>query len=351
MSLYTKNGDNGLTNLLDTKNVSKSDDRIELIGTMEELISNIGIIKAGESMPLIYKVLEDIQNELMLIIRWVAKPFDKDLKLKTESITKLEEEISRVEEKYSIGSKENIVLGNNLKSAQADITRAIARRAERRVIDNDKKFGGDKNIKIYMNRISDYFYVLSRMYSMQNANSVVCKEIDVKGSKEEIINMNLIENAVMKTVLARIGQVDRVNLEIAKKLIDKIETYSLQKGINAVVAVCNPDGNMIAVHNMDGAFLASFDVAIKKAYTAVAVKMATIELGKLAIPGGTFYGVDKADNGRIIIIGGGVPLTLENRIIGGLGISGATGEQDHEIAMYGQQILSDLMQENINKTT
>ena len=63
-----------------------------------------------------------------------------------------------------------------------------------------------------------------------------------------------------------------------------------------------------------------------KAYTSVAVKMSTKELSVLAQPGGTFYRVDKMDGGKIVIFGGGIPLKVDSRIIGGLGISGGTGE-------------------------
>lgn len=58
--------------------------------------------------------------------------------------------------------------------------------------------------------------------------------------------------------------------------------------MNSVIAICGPEGNPIAVHVMDGAYLVSYDVAVKKAYTSVAVKMSTRELGELAGPGGTF---------------------------------------------------------------
>ncbi len=347
MSIYTKNGDNGLTNLTDTKNVSKSDDRIELIGTIEELISNMGLLKAEESDFEIIRFLEDIQGELLLITKWVSRPFDKDNKLKSESIKALEDEIASLEEKFPLNTKENSISGNNKKAAQADVTRTIARRAERRLIDNDKKYGGDKNIKIYMNRVSDYFYMLGCKYSSINSNikGQNFTETIVINDKGADDRMGLTQDAIVQAVLSQMRQTDRVNLGIAKTLIDKLEQYSKQKGMNTVIAMCGPDGNMIAVHNMDGALLASFDVAMKKAYTAVAVKMSTLELGKLAVPGGTFYGVDKADNGRLIIIGGGVPLIIGNRIMGGLGISGGTGEQDHEIALYGQSLLIELMSE------
>ena len=94
---------------------------------------------------------------------------------------------------------------------------------------------------------------------------------------------------------------------------------------------------------MDGAFLVSFDVAVRKAYTSVAVKMSTMELSKLAQPGQTFYGLDKLEGGKIVIFGGGVPLIHNGVIIGGLGISGGTGEEDHSLAEYGLSVLEDIL--------
>ena len=74
---------------------------------------------------------------------------------------------------------------------------------------------------------------------------------------------------------------------IKTRLIEKIEEESIRRGMNSVIAICGPEGNPIAVHVMDGAYLVSYDVAVKKAYTSVAVKMSTRELGELAGPGGT----------------------------------------------------------------
>ena len=62
-----------------------------------------------------------------------------------------------------------------------------------------------------------------------------------------------------------------------------------------------------------------------------------------AQPGGTFYGVDKLDGGKIVIFGGGIPLKSGNTIIGGLGISGGTGEEDHSLAEYGQSVLNEIL--------
>lgn len=136
---------------------------------------------------------------------------------------------------------------------------------------------------------------------------------------------------------------DIMNLNTAKQLIEIVEQRASTVGLSAVIAVCNAYGNPVAVHVMDGAYLVSYDVATKKAYTSVAVKMSTMELSKLAQPGGTFYGVDKLDNGRIVIFGGGIPLKDGDRIVGGLGISGGTGEQDHELAVFGELAFQELL--------
>ena len=134
-----------------------------------------------------------------------------------------------------------------------------------------------------------------------------------------------------------------LNLHLAKKLMEIIEKRAQAVGLKAVIALCNAHGNPIAVHCMDDAFLVSYDVATKKAYTSVAVKMSTMELSKIAQPGQTFYGVDKLDGGKIVIFGGGIPLKVDGEIVGGLGISGGTGEEDHDLAVFGEAAFQELI--------
>ena len=148
---------------------------------------------------------------------------------------------------------------------------------------------------------------------------------------------------VVQEVLRRMGQGGRITLEESKRLMEEIEAEAKRRGLSAVIAVCGPDGNPIGVHVMDGAFLVSFDVATKKTYTSAAVKMSTMELSRLAQPGGTFYGVDKLDGGKIVIFGGGVPLKVGDTIIGGLGVSGGTSEEDHSLAEYGLSVLGKVL--------
>lgn len=146
---------------------------------------------------------------------------------------------------------------------------------------------------------------------------------------------------LMQEVARYMDQINDVSLGSAKKLMDLVELESKRKGLKMVMAVCNPAGNMIAVHAMDDAFLISFDLAMRKAYTAVALKTSTLELGKQVGVGQSSYGMDKLGDGKIVVVAGGVPLINQGRIIGGLGISGGTGMQDHEMAEYGARLMAD----------
>ena len=154
--------------------------------------------------------------------------------------------------------------------------------------------------------------------------------------------MELTKEIVVQEVLKRIQTMDRVTLDIAKKLIEKIEGYATSVGKKAVVAVCGPDGNPVAVHVMDGAFLVSFDVAVKKAYTSASVKMSTMELSKLIQPGATFQGLDKLQGDKMVFFGGGVPLMRNGVLMGALGVSGGTGEQDDVVAQYGVKLFEQM---------
>ena len=387
MSIYTKSGDKGTTDLVHTKNVSKSDDRIQLEGTIDELVSHIGLVKASIRDGDTSRFLEKIQETLLTVMSGVADPYNREYKINDDKTELLEEEIDRLEKQ--IGNvKPSVIPGVCPLSAEIDVTRTVARRAERALAVVSVKFGSDTGTKKYMNRLGDYFYVLARaeerkaekqptaaggtgaMTAQEQAKENMAEDTAVHagvsgGTVQDMNSMvtekagnaaaihsttadspagsQQVDEAIIQAVLRKMGIQGRITLDSAKKLIEKIEQEALRRGKRAVIAICGPDGNPIAVHVMDGAFLVSFDVALKKAYTSVAVKMSTMELSRLAQPGGTFYGVDKMDGGKIVIFGGGVPLKSGDTIIGGLGISGGTGEEDHSLAEYGLSVLPEIL--------
>jgi len=112
-------------------------------------------------------------------------------------------------------------------------------------------------------------------------------------------------------------------------------------GVLMNIAVVDAGANLKAFIRMDGSYLGSIDIAIKKAKTARYFNIETGELGNLAQPGGAIYNIEHS-NGGLITFPGGVPIKDENgNIIGAIGISGGTIEQDHEIALVGVKAVLD----------
>ncbi len=154
-----------------------------------------------------------------------------------------------------------------------------------------------------------------------------------------------IVDGVVRQVLAQsavpqkqsLNTLSKMTLTCAREVIGAVQTKARDMGVNAVVAVSDAGGNPVAVECMDGAFLASFDIAVNKAYTVVALKMPTKKLADLAKPGGSLYGIQHTNGGKIVIFGGGEVLESTHGIIGGLGVSGGTAEQDTLLGEYGKE--------------
>lgn len=135
----------------------------------------------------------------------------------------------------------------------------------------------------------------------------------------------------------------KMTLALAKSLIEKVEQKANEIGLAAVIAVSDQAGRITAVHCMDDAFIASYDIAVNKTFTSASLKMSTAELANLSQPGQPLYGIQHTNGGKIVIFGGGEPLEAEGKIIGALGVSGGTAEQDTMLAAYGKEILKEVI--------
>lgn len=124
-----------------------------------------------------------------------------------------------------------------------------------------------------------------------------------------------------------------IGLNAALELIAAAKKKAEEIGVPMVIAVVDAGGNTIALQRMDDALLVSINIAINKAYTAVALKMPTDELAKVAQPGGALFGIHTTDGCRIVIFGGGFPVKRGDEIIGGIGVSGGSVEEDTACAM------------------
>ena len=131
-----------------------------------------------------------------------------------------------------------------------------------------------------------------------------------------------------------------ITLDQALILIAAARNKAVEIGVPMVIAGVEGGGNLIAPQRMDDALLVSVDISRNKAYTAVAVKIATHDLAVAAQPGAPLYGIHATDQGRIVIFGGGLPLVCDGRIIGGIGVSGGSVEQDLACAQAGLAALT-----------
>ena len=149
------------------------------------------------------------------------------------------------------------------------------------------------------------------------------------------INLNSIVSAVVNEVKFR----EDMTLDKARALSKKVMAKAEEMGVNAVVAISNRAARPVLIECADDSFIASYDVALNKAFTVVSLKMSTYKLKGLAQPGGSLYGIQFTNEGKIVVFGGGEPLmTANGSIIGGLGVSGGTEEQDTKLAEYGREI-------------
>jgi uncharacterized protein GlcG (DUF336 family) len=131
-----------------------------------------------------------------------------------------------------------------------------------------------------------------------------------------------------------------ITLADAKKIIAAAERKAADIGQPQNIAVVDEGGNLVAHERMDGAWLGSIDISINKAFTARAFNLPTRELGKNAQPGQQFFGIHASNHGRIMIFAGGIPLKRNGEVVGAIGVSGGSGEQDQSVAEAGAAAFS-----------
>lgn len=152
-----------------------------------------------------------------------------------------------------------------------------------------------------------------------------------------------VASAAPSAPLQNFSRPTRITLSLAKLLMGIVEKQAADMGVNAVVAVADAGGNVISVDCMDDAFIASYDIAVNKAFTAVSLKISTAELAPLATPGQPLYGIQFTNGNRIVVFGGGIPLKSGEVILGGLGVSGGTAEEDTFLAEFGRRVFDELV--------
>lgn len=140
--------------------------------------------------------------------------------------------------------------------------------------------------------------------------------------------------AILFSVLALTGafaQAEDISFEQAGKVIEAAVKKARETNTKMDIAVLDAGGNLKSFVRMDGAWLGSIDIAIKKAKTARYFDMPTEKIGELSQPGKPLYNIEVSNNG-LISFPGGLPIVRKGQIIGAVGVSGSTVENDHAVA-------------------
>ena len=123
-----------------------------------------------------------------------------------------------------------------------------------------------------------------------------------------------------------------VTLSDARRVIAAAEKKAAEIGQPMNVAIADAGGNLVAHVRMDGAWLGSIDISIKKAWTSRAFDIATKDLADHSQSGNQFFGIHASNDGKVMIFAGGIPLKRGGKVVGSVGVSGGSGEQDHAVA-------------------
>ena len=128
---------------------------------------------------------------------------------------------------------------------------------------------------------------------------------------------------------------ESISLQDARRVIAGAEAKAREIGQPMDIAVVDDGGNLRAHVRMDGALIGSIAISINKAYTAIALQMQTKNLVDVTQSGQPLFGLSDSAGGRIVIFPGGIPLVRDGRVIGAVGVSSGTVEQDQEVAEAG----------------
>lgn len=311
IKVYTRKGDSGETGLFGGSRISKDSIKVEAYGCIDEAAAFIGEARSRITDEKVREILYKIQEKFLVIGAHLASDTNGVNKLKEKIEEKDIEELEKIIDDYSkelLPLYKFIIPGDNRESAALHVARTVVRRSERRIVTLKGREEVDSKLLKYVNRVSDVLFVLSR-----------------------VVEDNAAVKAISEVVIKSLTSNEKcLNLESAKKIVLAGEKKAKELGLDFVLTVVNKDGHLILEEKMDNAIFASIDIAFKKAYTATALKIDTVNLTELVKPTGSLYGLQ--NDSRYVVFGGGFLLKVKGEIVGAIGVSGGTVEQDMEVA-------------------
>ena len=266
------------------------DEAIELIKKLDKFIDNQDFSNILKELSKKFLLIKDKKN-----VSFETKNIENCI-LKYSNILSLNDEYKTPEE------NEEVLI--------AYLLYIIIKKIQRRFLLLSKSRGIRLELINYISKSRDFFHIV---YKFIQEKVMVKYVIELVSEKLSSIDMD-----------------SNLSLEKARKIIRAGERKAKEMNIAAVFAVVNPEGNLIIEERMDNAILVSVEVAYKKAYTAAALKLNTEDLTALVQPGAMFYGLQS--DPKYIVFGGGMLLKVDGKIVGAVGVSGGSAQEDMEIA-------------------
>ncbi|BDT23027.1 two-domain cob(I)yrinic acid a,c-diamide adenosyltransferase PduO [Citrobacter freundii] len=322
MAIYTRTGDAGTTALFTGQRVSKTHPRVEAYGTLDELNAALSLCVCVAKNPQHRQLLENIQLQLFWFSAELAseseEPTPEQRYISSEEIAALEAAIDIAMGR--VPSLRSFILpGRSEAASRLHFARTLARRAERRLVELSTEISVRHVLMRYINRLSDCLYALARAEDHDaHQNEIIQK---VAERYLAAVQPPATKEPTMSLSFQELHQLTRAAVTRAEEL-----------QVPVVISIVDANGTQTVAWRMPDALLVSSELAPKKAWTAVAMKTATHELTSAVQPGAALYGLESHMQGKVVTFGGGYALWREGLLLGGLGISGGSVEQDMDIA-------------------
>ncbi|MDO5093070.1 MAG: cob(I)yrinic acid a,c-diamide adenosyltransferase [Propionibacteriaceae bacterium] len=347
-NVYTRTGDKGDTGLFGGSRVPKQSLRVEAYGTVDEANAALGQAKAQLPPGDWRRRVHQVQQRLFVLAAELASDAQgAELlagKIDDGDVADLE---GLIDDCLAITGpqREFVVPGRDERSGAFHQARTVVRRAERRVLTLAETEPVRPEVITYLNRLSDASYALARLAETwrdeeleRTVRAAVARVLTAgvtpePGAPDDLAGV--VTTAARRALAAPAAK--EFDLAAAKRAAELAEARAAELGVPVVIAAADASGNLVLLHRMPGALLAASDVAINKAWSAVAFKTATENLAALARDDGPFPGLADTNSGRVVLFGGGKPIFVGERLLGALGISGGSSEEDIDIATYALQ--------------
>ncbi|MCC6498082.1 MAG: cob(I)yrinic acid a,c-diamide adenosyltransferase [Propionibacteriaceae bacterium] len=314
-NVYTRTGDAGLTGLFGGSRVPKQDPGVEAYGTVDEANSAIGEAKVVAMDESVRATLHGIQQRLFVVAAELASDArGREILANTvgpADVKDLEDLIDMCQV-VTGPQREFVVPGRDVPSAALHRARTVVRRAERRVLTMSETIAVRPELIKYLNRLSDTLYALARLTEHHHDLTMIER---------------LVRTAVARA-LGATGTIEAYDLATLKRMAAAAEAKAAELGVPIVFAGVDAGGNLVLLHRMGDSLMGSIDIAINKAFTSAAFKLPTSALKDASTPAGELHGIQNSNDGRVVVFGGGLPVFVDGRIAGGIGVSGGTVDED-----------------------